>query len=146
MLTVSNSLGGQTLHELGFGSCPSVSHLCKIGCHMYILISGNNPKITARSLECILIGYTPHVKVYQCSERGSQQIVDSHHVSFVEHLAAQPRTLHPGVSVDTLPCDGEDRICCQPNCPKQMLLGILCLLQHLPWSVCYHLSLLLLRQ
>ena len=31
-----------------------------------------------------------------------------HHVSFVEHLAAQPCALHPGVSVDTLPRDGED--------------------------------------
>ena len=75
---------------------------------MYVLISGNNPKIAARSLECVLIGYAPHAKAYQCWERGSRRIIDSHNVSFVEHLAAQPRALHPGVSVDTLPRNEED--------------------------------------
>ena len=72
MLTVSKSLGGQTPHELWFGSHSSVLHLCEIGCCVYVLVSGNNPQIAAQSLECVLISYTPHVKVYQCWEQGSQ--------------------------------------------------------------------------
>ena len=108
MLTVSKLLGGWTPHELWFGSHPSISHLRKIGCCVYVLVSDNNPKIATWSLECVLISYAPHAKAYWCWEWGSQQIVDSHHVSFVKHLAAQPHALHPGVSVDMLPRDGED--------------------------------------
>ena len=70
-LTASKLLGGRTLHELWFGSRPSISHLREIGCCVYVLVSGNNPKIAARSLECVLIGYAPHAKAYRCWERGS---------------------------------------------------------------------------
>ena len=52
----------------------------------------------------------------------SRQIVDSHHVSFVEHLADQLRTLHPGVSVDTLPHDGEDGLLPTPL-PQMNVVG-----------------------
>ena len=111
-LTVSKALGGQTPYELWFSSHPSLSHLHEIGCHTYVLISGNNPKIAARLLECILISYAPSAKAYRCWERGSRRIVDSHNITFVEHLNAQPRTLHLGVSVDTLANDEE---CASPQ-------------------------------
>ena len=38
-------------------SGPSVLHLHEIGCHAYVLISGNNPKIATRLMECMLISY-----------------------------------------------------------------------------------------
>ena len=101
-LTSSRSLEGHTPHELWFSSKPSISHLREIGCRAYVLISGNNPKIAARSLECILIGYTPNSKAYRCWDSHGGRVIDSHHVRFIEHLQASPHTLTPGVIVNPL--------------------------------------------
>jgi hypothetical protein len=63
-LTTSKPLNGKTPHELWFNVKPNLSHLCEIGCKAYVLITTNNPKIAAQSIECVLIGYTPNSKAY----------------------------------------------------------------------------------
>ena len=63
-LTTSKPLNGKTPHELWFNVKPDLSHLRKIGCKAYVLITTNNPKIAARSIECVLIRYTPNSKAY----------------------------------------------------------------------------------
>lgn len=48
------------------GSKPDLSHLYEIGCCAFILIQDqHNPKIYAKSFECILIGYSANSKAYQ---------------------------------------------------------------------------------
>ncbi len=74
-LTASHTLNGRTPHELWFNAKPSISHLREIGCRAYVLISGNNPKIAAHSLECILIRYTPNSKAYRCWDRQGSHVV-----------------------------------------------------------------------
>jgi hypothetical protein len=104
-LTASRSLKGRTPFELWFGTKLSLSHLREIGCHTFVLISGNNPKIAARSIECVLIGYTSNAKVYRCWDRQSGRVMDTHHVRFVEHLDATPHPLRPGVIMNPLSDD-----------------------------------------
>ena len=65
-LTASKVAKGCTPYELWFGARPLLSHLCKIGCWAYVLISGNNPKIAAKSVECVLVGYVSNAKAYHC--------------------------------------------------------------------------------
>ena len=88
-LTASKAMNGQTPYELWFGTCPSLSHLREIGFCAYVFTSGTNPKIAARLVECMLIGFSSNAKAYRCWHRGSRRIVDSFHVTFVEHLNNQ---------------------------------------------------------
>jgi hypothetical protein len=96
-MTASHALNGRTPFELWFGNKPSLTHLREIGCRCFLLISGNNPKIAARSVEYVLIGYATSAKAYRCWDRHSGRIMDLHHVHFVEHLDTSPRPLCPGV-------------------------------------------------
>ena len=102
-LTASKAANGQTPYELWFGTCPSIAHLREIGSRAYVLISTANPKIVARSVECVLIGYASNSKAYRCWHRESGRLVDSHNVTFVEHLNDQPRVLHRKSDEHTVP-------------------------------------------
>ncbi|EPQ55451.1 hypothetical protein GLOTRDRAFT_41973, partial [Gloeophyllum trabeum ATCC 11539] len=54
-----------TPFEAYYGRKPDLSNLRKIGCRAIVLIQNQyNPKVNARSLECILIGYSQNSKVY----------------------------------------------------------------------------------
>ena len=63
-LTALKVVNGQTPYELWFGRCPSLTHLCKIGSHAYVFTTGTNPKIAARLIEFMLIGYASNAKAY----------------------------------------------------------------------------------
>ncbi len=103
-LTLSSSLNGKTPYEIWTRCIPSLSHLCKIGCHAFTLIQMHNPKIYRCSCPCILIGYTPHAKAYQLWDTVDGSIFNSFHVTFLEHLDEQPTDLLPGTT-----------ICIEPN-------------------------------
>jgi len=98
-LTASSANGGKTSHELWFGQTPSLSHLREIGCRAFSLIQTNNPKIYRRSNPCILIGYAPHSKAYRLWDTTSNSVYNSFHVTFIEHLDAQPVDLLPGMTL-----------------------------------------------
>ena len=98
-LTASLSLDGKTAYELWFRTMPSLTHLCEIGCHAFTLIQTNNPKIYRRSLPCILISYAPHSKAYRLWDSTSNSILNSSHITFIEHLDSQPVDLMPGTTV-----------------------------------------------
>ena len=106
-LTTSKAANGRTPHELWFGICPSLTHLREIGCCAYVFINMANSKIAAKSVECMLVDYASNAKAYQCWHRESGQIVDSHHVTFVEHLHNQPCVPRTGVPADPMPHVGE---------------------------------------
>ena len=99
-LTASKAANGRTPYELWFGRRPSLTHLCEIGSRAYVFTTGTNPKIAARSIEFTLIGYASNAKAYRCWHRESGRIIDSFHVTFVEHLNDQPRSFQP--STDTI--------------------------------------------
>jgi hypothetical protein len=63
----SKSQGGRTPFECLKGEKPNISHLREIGC----LVRGHNPKLNARLVECVLIGYAPQAKAYRCWQRSS---------------------------------------------------------------------------
>ena len=107
-LTASKAANNRTPHELWFGTRPSLTHLREIGCRAYVLNSATNPKIAAKSVECTLVGYASNAKSYRCWHRESGRIVDSHHVTFVEHLNDQPRVSRTGTDAVATPHAGED--------------------------------------
>jgi transposase InsO family protein len=107
-LTASTAAGGRTPYELWFGSPPSISHLREIGSRAFVLTSAANPKIAARSVECVLIGYASNSKAYRCWHRESGRLIDSYHVSFIEHLNDQPRASRQGPDAQAAPhADGD---------------------------------------
>ena len=94
-LTSSSALNGKTPYELWYRRIPCISHLREIGCRAYALIHSHNPKLLPRSVPCIMIGYGTRSKAYRLWDPSSNRIFDSFHVSFIEHLDAEPTPLHP---------------------------------------------------
>ena len=85
-LTASKVLEGRTPYELWFGSPPSLSCLREIGSRAFVFIHGANPKIAAKSAEGTLIGYASNSKAYRVWFHDTGRIVDSFHVTLIEHL------------------------------------------------------------
>jgi transposase InsO family protein len=106
-LTVSKVLNGQSPFELWFGLPPSLAHLCEISCCAFVLVQGTNPKVAACSVEGTLIGYAANAKAYWCWFRDSGQVVDSFHVSFIEHLNSQSAHLPLASDTAIAPIAGE---------------------------------------
>ena len=99
-LTGTTANNGKTPSELWYGSKPSVSHLCEIGCRAFALIPTHNPKIHHRSVPCLLIGYAPNSKAYHLWDPFSDRIFNSYHVSFIElrELPVAPPHSSPAAS------------------------------------------------
>ena len=118
--TTSRPLKGKVPFELWHGRKPDYSYMREIGCRAFVLIqNSHNPKIYARSIECILIGYDAKSKTYRCYHRESNKVISSFHVQFLEshhgHMPAGDLKTHPTVSlapVTTSPVisaqDGDD--------------------------------------
>lgn len=98
--TPSASLpSGVTPYETWFGSPPSLRHLREIGCRAYPLINTHNPKLRARSFECILIGYGLNSKTYRVYHPPTRRVLSSFHVSFIEsHESSAPTSPSPSSS------------------------------------------------
>jgi len=95
------SQAGHTPYERWFGHKPNLSHLREIGCRAFVLIqSQHNPKVYNRSLECVLIGYSPDSKAYRCYHRASHKVIVSYHVSFIESHDAHETPFWPGVTLN----------------------------------------------
>jgi hypothetical protein len=66
-----------TPFELRFGRKPSVSHLRLFGCKCFVLKCGNLDKFESRSLDDILLGYTPHGRSYRIYKFETNTIAES---------------------------------------------------------------------
>jgi hypothetical protein len=73
-----------TPFELRFGHKPSVSHFMPFGCKCFVLKHGNLDKFESRSLDDILLGYTPHGRSYRVYNFETNTIVESCDVTFDE--------------------------------------------------------------
>nr|GAT57284.1 predicted protein [Mycena chlorophos] len=82
--TPSRSQNGKTPYECFRLVKPDVSHLREIGCRAFVLILGHNAKLNRRSIECVLIGYSPRSKAYRCWDPKAAKVYDSIHVRFIE--------------------------------------------------------------
>ena len=100
-LTAATANKGRTPYELWFDRLPSLSHLREIGCRAFSLQQPAPSKIYARSTPCVLIGYAPHSKAYRLWDPTSSRVFNSFHVTFTEHLDAEPTDLHPGTILGT---------------------------------------------
>jgi Reverse transcriptase (RNA-dependent DNA polymerase) len=92
-----------TPYEKWHGSKPDVSNLREIGSRAFVLIHEHNPKILARSIECVLIGYNSDSKTYRCYHRPSGRVLTSYHVRFIE---SHERTLAEPPADDPQPQSG----------------------------------------
>jgi hypothetical protein len=67
-----------------FGHKPSVSHLRSFGCKCFILKHDNLDKFESHSFDGILLGYTPHGKLYRVFNLETNTVVESYDVTFNE--------------------------------------------------------------
>ena len=94
--TFSRSIG-TTPYESWHKQKPDLSHLREIGCRAFVLVQNHhNPKIYARSFECVLIGYATNAKAYRLYHRDTNRIIQSYHVEFIERHDNSPSPLFPG--------------------------------------------------
>ncbi|KAJ3554241.1 hypothetical protein NP233_g12465 [Leucocoprinus birnbaumii] len=85
---------GCTPYELWFGHRPDLAHLREIGARAFTLIlNKHNPKIRARSMECVMIGYSEDSKAYRLYHREMGKVIVSYHVDFIELISARPHVL-----------------------------------------------------
>jgi len=98
--TLSRSLKGCTPFEAYYGKKPDLTHLQELGCRAFVLKQGVNPKIYCWSVECILIGYSPNLKAYQCYHCESQRIHTSWDGCFIESQDGMPTPTIPD-EIDT---------------------------------------------
>ena len=83
--TTTRSLQGSTPWEMWHERSPDYSYMREIGCKAFVFIQNqNNPKIYERSIECVLIGYEPRSKAYQCYHCRTNKVYSSYHVHFIE--------------------------------------------------------------
>lgn len=64
--TAASALDGMTPYEAYFGHKSDLSHPREFGARAFVLIQNeHNPKLFNRSIECVLIGYSPNSKAYR---------------------------------------------------------------------------------
>jgi hypothetical protein len=73
-----------TPFELRFGRKPSISHLRHFGCKCFVLKCENIDKFESRSLDGILLGYTPHGRSYRVYNLDTNTVFGSCDVNFDE--------------------------------------------------------------
>jgi hypothetical protein len=71
-----------TPFELHFGCKPSVSHLRPFESKCFVLKHGNLDKFESRSIDGILLGYTPHDRSYRVYNLETNTVVESCYVTF----------------------------------------------------------------
>src|SRR5882672_59472 len=80
----TRTLADKTPFEMWYSHHPDVSHLCELGCKVWVHIPGENPKIYNHSIECMLVRYSDNSKAYHCLDRSSGCIHVTCNMFFIE--------------------------------------------------------------
>jgi hypothetical protein len=92
----------QTLHERWTNKKPDLSHMCEIGCRVFVLKlpKSKNPKVFNCSVECVMVGYHPTLTdTYRCYDRKTGRIHFTHNVDLIESQDEVARSLKTSNSV-----------------------------------------------
>ena len=98
--TPTHTLLKRTPYEAWYNQKPDVSHMREIGCKAWVLNHPSGPKISVRSTECVLVGYSPNSKAYRCYNRKSGHVTTTWEVTFIESQDEAPRPYKPGLVID----------------------------------------------
>ena len=106
----TRSLINTTPYECWHGHKPDLSHLREIGSRAFVLIQkDHNPKIYARSIECVLIGYSSDSKAYRCYHHESNKVLVSFNVRFIESHEGTPSLPSAQPTTPAIPLDDDPR-------------------------------------
>ena len=94
--TLTRTLTDKTPFEMWYGQHPDISHLCKLGCKVWVHVAGESPKIYNQYIECILFGYSDNSKTYCCLEWSTGCIHISCNMFFTESQDLREHLLPPG--------------------------------------------------
>jgi hypothetical protein len=83
--TPTRSLKDKTPFEAYYGRKPDISHLREIGCKAFVLLPAvHTPKIYSKSIECVLVSYSPNSKACRCYNRNTGRIIISQNIQFIK--------------------------------------------------------------
>jgi len=83
--TLTHTQKDKTPYEMYYARNPELSHLHELGCKAFVLIhSGDPPKLYSRSVEYVLVGYSPNSKAFRCWNKQTRHITVSRNIHFIE--------------------------------------------------------------
>ena len=114
----SSTLSGKCPGQVLFGTPPRYDHLRVFGCTCYVLLAPRErTKLTAQSVECVFLGYSPEHKGYCCYDPSSRRIRISRDVTFDDN---RPFFYNSSTQSSYSPTESTTFMCLPPPIPQPL--------------------------